>query len=44
MSNATDKLSIVLLSTGLGVGGAEQQVMYLAHALVAKGHQVRILS
>ena len=33
--------NILLLSTGLGMGGADQQVIYLAHSLIAKGHQVR---
>lgn len=36
--------NIVLLSTSLGMGGADQQVIYLAHALVAQGHTVRMVS
>jgi glycosyltransferase involved in cell wall biosynthesis len=35
---------IVLLSTSLGMGGADQQVIYLARALLAKGHQVQVVS
>ncbi|NEQ84975.1 MAG: glycosyltransferase, partial [Moorea sp. SIO2I5] len=35
---------VVLLSTSLGMGGADQQVIYLGHALLAKGYQVQIVS
>jgi glycosyltransferase involved in cell wall biosynthesis len=35
---------IVLLSTSLGMGGADRQVIYLARALLAKGHQVQVIS
>ncbi len=37
-------LNIVLLSTSLGMGGADQQVIYLAYALRAKGHTVQVVS
>ncbi|MDJ0676686.1 MAG: glycosyltransferase [Calothrix sp. MO_167.B42] len=35
---------IIILSTGLGLGGAEQQVIELASNLIQRGHQVKILS
>ncbi|MGI2902815.1 hypothetical protein [Tolypothrix sp. VBCCA 56010] len=35
---------IIILSTGLGLGGAEQQVIELAFNLIQRGHQVKILS
>jgi glycosyltransferase involved in cell wall biosynthesis len=34
---------ILLLSTSLGMGGADRQILYLAHALKAKGCEVRLV-
>ncbi len=36
--------NIVLLSTSLGMGGADQQVIYLAQSLITKGHTVQVIS
>ncbi|MBW4567548.1 MAG: glycosyltransferase [Tolypothrix carrinoi HA7290-LM1] len=38
------KLRILILSTSLGLGGADQQVIALASNLINRGHQVKILS
>ncbi|MEO1402781.1 MAG: glycosyltransferase [Cyanobacteria bacterium J06635_1] len=38
------KPCIVILSTGLSLGGAEQQVLYLARGLIAKGYEVKVVS
>jgi glycosyltransferase involved in cell wall biosynthesis len=37
-------MRIFLLSTSMGMGGAEQQILILARAMRARGHQVRIVS
>ncbi len=34
---------ILLLSTSLGMGGADRQILYLAHALLAKDYEVRLV-
>lgn len=38
------KPRILLLSTSLGLGGADRQILYLAHALLAHQYQVRLVS
>ncbi|MEM9162079.1 MAG: glycosyltransferase [Cyanobacteria bacterium P01_F01_bin.4] len=38
------KPCIVILSTGLSLGGAEQQVLCLARGLIAKGYLVKVVS
>ena len=38
------KLSIVMLSTSMGMGGADRQILYLARALLAKGYDLQIVS
>ena len=38
------KPRILLLSTSLGMGGADRQILYLARALLAHGYQVRLVS
>ncbi|MEM9906890.1 MAG: glycosyltransferase, partial [Cyanobacteria bacterium P01_D01_bin.44] len=38
------KPCIVILSTGLSLGGAEQQALYLARGLLAKGYAVKVVS
>lgn len=38
------KARILLLSTSLGMGGADRQVLYLAQALLDHGHEVRLVS
>jgi glycosyltransferase involved in cell wall biosynthesis len=35
---------ILLLSTSLGLGGADRQILYLAHALLAHQYEVRLVS
>jgi glycosyltransferase involved in cell wall biosynthesis len=35
---------ILLLSTSLGLGGADRQILYLARALLANGYEVRLVS
>jgi glycosyltransferase involved in cell wall biosynthesis len=35
---------ILLLSTSLGMGGADRQILYLARALLANGYEVRLVS
>ncbi|MEH1947635.1 MAG: glycosyltransferase, partial [Nostoc sp.] len=40
----TMKNKILILSTGLGLGGADQQVIALASNLIQRGHQVKIVS
>jgi glycosyltransferase involved in cell wall biosynthesis len=37
-------VKILLLSTSMGMGGADQQILILARAMRARGHQVRIVS
>lgn len=37
-------MRILLLSTSMGMGGADQQVLILARAMRARGHEVRIIS
>ncbi|MEO8089903.1 MAG: glycosyltransferase [Gemmatimonadales bacterium] len=34
---------ILLLSTSLGMGGADRQILYLAHALIARDYEVRLV-
>ena len=34
---------ILLLSTSLGMGGADRQILYLARALLANGYEVRLV-
>ncbi|MEM8810793.1 MAG: glycosyltransferase [Cyanobacteria bacterium P01_G01_bin.38] len=38
------KPCIVILSTGLSLGGAEQQALYLARGLIAKDYAVKVVS
>ena len=38
------KPKVLLLSTSLGMGGADRQILYLAHALLAQDHEVRLVS
>jgi glycosyltransferase involved in cell wall biosynthesis len=38
------KPRILLLSTSLGMGGADRQILYLARALLAHGYDVRVVS
>lgn len=35
---------VLLLSTSLGMGGADRQILYLAEALIARGYEVRLVS
>ena len=35
---------VLLLSTSLGMGGADRQIIYLAKALIADGYEVRVVS
>jgi glycosyltransferase involved in cell wall biosynthesis len=35
---------VLLLSTSLGLGGADRQILHLAHALRANGYEVRLVS
>ena len=35
---------VLLLSTSLGLGGADRQILHLANALRAKGYEVRVVS
>ncbi len=35
---------VLLLSTSLGMGGADRQILYLAQALLARGYEVRLVS
>jgi glycosyltransferase involved in cell wall biosynthesis len=37
-------MRIFLLSTSMGMGGADQQILILARAMRARGHQVRIVA
>ena len=37
-------MRILLLSTSMGMGGADQQILILARAMRARGHEVRIVS
>lgn len=37
-------MRIFMLSTSMGMGGADQQIILLARAMLARGHQVRIVS
>jgi glycosyltransferase involved in cell wall biosynthesis len=37
-------MRIFLLSTSMGMGGADQQILILARAMLARGHQVRIVA
>jgi glycosyltransferase involved in cell wall biosynthesis len=37
-------MRIFLLSTSMGMGGADQQILILARAMRARGHQVRIVT
>jgi len=37
-------LRILLLSTSMGMGGADQQILILARDLLARGHEVRIVA
>jgi glycosyltransferase involved in cell wall biosynthesis len=41
--NPTVRPRILLLSTSLGMGGADRQILYLAHALIAKDYEVRLV-
>lgn len=38
------KPRILLLSTSLGMGGADRQILYLAHALLAHQYEVRLVT
>ncbi|HKH82154.1 MAG TPA: hypothetical protein VKA25_00575, partial [Gemmatimonadales bacterium] len=38
------KARILLLSTSLGMGGADRQVLHLARALLAHDYEVRLVS
>lgn len=38
------KPRVLLLSTSLGMGGADRQILYLANALLAQEHEVRLVS
>jgi glycosyltransferase involved in cell wall biosynthesis len=40
----TSRPRILLLSTSLGLGGADRQILYLARALLANGFEVRLVS
>lgn len=40
----TDSLSIVFLSTSMGLGGADQQILSVSRELIDRGHDVRIIS
>jgi glycosyltransferase involved in cell wall biosynthesis len=42
--NYATKTRIVLLSTSLGMGGADRQILYLAHALLDHNYEVRLVS
>ncbi|MEH2458232.1 glycosyltransferase [Nostoc sp.] len=44
ISFETMQHKILILSTSLGLGGADQQVIELASNLIQRGHQVKILS
>jgi glycosyltransferase involved in cell wall biosynthesis len=37
-------MRILLLSTSMGMGGADQQILILAQAMRARGHEVRIIA
>ena len=37
-------MKLLLLSTSMGMGGADQQILTLARAMRARGHEVRIVS
>ena len=37
-------MRIFLLSTSMGMGGADQQILILARDLLARGHEVRIVA
>src|SRR5689334_17949499 len=37
-------MRILLLSTSMGMGGADQQILILAHAMRARGHEVRVIA
>lgn len=37
-------MRIFILSTSMGMGGADQQILILAQAMLARGHQVRIVA
>ena len=38
------KPRVLLLSTSLGMGGADRQILYLARALLAQGYETRLIS
>lgn len=37
-------MKILLLSTSMGMGGADQQILMLAQAMRARGHEIRIIA
>ncbi|MDQ3209161.1 MAG: glycosyltransferase, partial [Gemmatimonadota bacterium] len=37
-------MRILILSTSMGMGGADQQILILAQAMQARGHEVRIVA
>ena len=41
--NSAARPRILLLSTSLGMGGADRQILYLAHALIAQNYEVRLV-
>jgi glycosyltransferase involved in cell wall biosynthesis len=44
LGNYARKAKILLLSTSLGMGGADRQILYLAHALLDHNYEVRLVS
>jgi glycosyltransferase involved in cell wall biosynthesis len=42
--NVAMKPRVLLLSTSLGMGGADRQILYLARALLSHGYDVRLVS
>lgn len=44
MISQLENLRVLLLSTSLGLGGADRQILHLAHALRAHGFEVRLVS